>query len=213
MTKMKPLLIDENSQRAESEIREHKNQARLLSELIQHYNRLPHLGEIDTAVEAREFLSDPLGYLNTCIYNQLATGMFSTKVKPEASKIAELYSIPYPAIMQRINGVRPYLRNLDRFAFDEGNRTLVLLPEGEEAIRAACKIYLTNEAEIEEYNKLKTVAESLNEVFLRFCSTGVDINTAAHALPFLRAVPGSKAGENWKLMPDVTFVKKLAKTA
>lgn len=53
--KMKPLLINENAQRAADEIHEHQNRARLMTELVQAYNRLPHLSEIDDAIEARSF--------------------------------------------------------------------------------------------------------------------------------------------------------------
>ena len=122
------LLISEGADRARMELDEHRNRARLMTELIQAYNRLPHLGNIDTAIEARAFLSNPISYLNECIDNQLATGTFTGKIRPDASRVAELYGIPYVPMLQRINMMSPHLRNLDRFGFDEEKIEILLLP-------------------------------------------------------------------------------------
>lgn len=200
MSKMKPLLISDGAERAQREIDEHRNRARLMTELIQAYNRLPHLGDIDTAIEAREFLSNPIIYLNTSIDNQLATGTFTGKVRPEAGKVAELYSIPYVPMLQRINMMSPHLRNLDRFGFDEEARTLVLLPEGEEAIRESCKVWLTNEQEIGLYKNIQSVCDSLNSLCDMFENQAFEKNATASNLNFLKCVP---QGRGWTFVPNV----------
>ena len=207
MSKMKPLLISDGSDRARQQIDEHVNRARLMTELVQAYNRLPHLSKVDDATEAREFLSDPVSYLNESIDNQLATGTFTGKVRPEAAKVAELYSIPYVPMLQRINMMSPHLRNLERFGFDEGSQSLVLLPEGEEAIKEACKIYLTNEREIELYTRIKEVTDQLNELSEMFGLAAVDLNQVPRALNFI-SCEVKKGGKGYELLPAVNRIKE-----
>lgn len=203
--KMKPLLINENAQRAADEIHEHQNRARLMTELVQAYNRLPHLSEIDDAIEAREFLTSPVNYLHESIFNQLGV-TFNGKVKPDVAQLATLFGIPYGAIFQRINTTLPHLKNLDRFGFDEGSKSLVLLPEGEEAIKEACKIYLTNEQEIQLYEKVKGVTDQLNEMGEMFGLAAVDLNQVPRALNFISCVV-KKGGKGYELVPSVDRIK------
>jgi hypothetical protein len=205
MSKMK-LLISDNAQRAADEIHEHQNRARLMTELVQAYNRLPHLSEVDDAIEAREFLSNPVSYLNESINNQLAIGTFPGKIRPGADRVAELYGIPYVQMLQRINMMSPHLKNLDRFGFDEGAKSLVLLPEGEEAIREACKIYLTNEREIQLYEKVKEVTDQLNELGEMFGLAAVDLNQVPRALNFI-SCEVKKGGKGYELLPAVHRIK------
>jgi hypothetical protein len=200
MKKMKPLLISDGADRARLELDEHRNRARLMTELVRAYNRLPHLSDIDTAVEAREFLSDPIDYLNTCIDNQLATGIVIGKIRPDASRVAELYGIPYAPMLQRINMMRPHLRNFDRFGFDESARTVVLLPEGEEAIRELCKVYLTNEQEIELYQTINDACDMLNTLCDKFSIPAHDRNPAAVHLNFMQCMVNGRA---WHFVPNV----------
>jgi len=202
--KMKPLLINENAQRAADEIHEHQNRARLMTELVQAYNRLPHLSEIDDAIEAREFLSCPVNYLHESIFNQLGV-TFNGKVKPDVAQLATLFGIPYGAIFQRINTTLPHLKNLDRFGFDEGSKSLVLLPEGEEAIKEACKIYLTNEQEIQLYEKVKGVTDQLNVFAEMFGLGNIDLNMVPKSLSFISCV--GKKGKGYELVPSVDRIK------
>jgi hypothetical protein len=204
--KMKPLLIDENAQRAATEINEHVNRARLMTELVSHYNRLPHLSEIDDAIEARDFLTSPVSYLNESIFNELGV-TFNGKVKPDVAQLAALFGIPYASIFQRINTSLPHLTNLDRFGFDEGSKSLVLLPEGTEAIREACKIYLTNEQEIQLYEKVKGVTDQLNEMGEMFGLAAVDLNQVPRALNFI-SCEVKKGGKGYELLPAVNRIKE-----
>lgn len=206
MSKMK-LLISDNAQRAADEIHEHQNRARLMTELVQAYNRLPHLSEVDDAIEARDFLSNPVSYLNESINNQLAIGTFTGKIRPGADRVAELYGIPYSPMLQRINMMSPHLKNLSRFGFDEGSKSLVLLPEGEEEIREACKIYLTNEREIELYTRIKEVTDQLNELGEMFGLAAVDLNQVPRALNFI-ACEVKKGGKGYELLPAVHRIKE-----
>ncbi len=203
---MKPLLINENAQRAADEIHEHQNRARLMTELVQAYNRLPHLSEIDDAIEAREFLTSPVNYLHESIFNQLGV-TFNGKVKPDVAQLATLFGIPYGAIFQRINTTLPHLKNLDRFGFDTSLKSLVLLPEGTEAIREACKIYLTNEQEIQLYEKVKGVTDQLNEMGEMFGLAAVDLNQVPRALNFI-SCEVKKGGKGYELLPAVNRIKE-----
>lgn len=205
MSKMKPLLISDNAQRAAAEIQEHQNRARLMTELVQAYNRLPHLSEIDNAIEARDFLTSPVSYLNESIFNELGV-TFNGKVKPDVAQLAALFGIPYASIFQRINTSLPHLRNLDRFGFDEGSKSLVLLPEGEEQIKESCKIYLTREAEIELYQNIQEVCDKLNALSGLFGLGNIDLNQVPRALNFISCV-GKKDGKGYELVPSVDRIK------
>lgn len=204
--KMKPLLINENAQRAADEIHEHQNRARLMTELVQAYNRLPHLSEIDDAIEAREFLTSPVNYLHESIFNQLGV-TFNGKVKPDVAQLATLFGIPYGAIFQRINTTLPHLKNLPFFGFDEGSKSLVLLPEGELQIKENCKIYLTNEREIELYTRIKEVTDQLNELSEMFGLAAVDLNQVPRALNFI-SCEVKKGGKGYELLPAVNRIKE-----
>lgn len=210
MSKMKPLLISDNAQRAAAEIQEHQNRARLMTELVMSYNRLPHLSEIDNATEARDFLTSPVSYLNESIFNELGV-TFNGKVKPDVAQLATLYGIPYASIFQRINTSLPHLRNLDRFGFDEGSQSLVLLPEGEEAIKEACKIYLTREAEIELYERVKGLTDNLNEMCERFEIGAIELNQVPKSLSFV-ACTIKAGGKGYELTPNIdrlrAFIEK-----
>ncbi len=205
MSKMK-LLISDNAQRAADEIHEHQNRARLMTELVQAYNRLPHLSEIDNATEARDFLTSPVSYLNESVFNELGV-TFNGKVKPDVAQLAALFGIPYAPMLQRINMMSPHLKNLDRFGFDEGSRSLILLTEGEAAIREACKIYLTNEREIELYTRIKEVTDQLNELGEMFGLAAVDLNQVPRALNFI-SCEVKKGGKGYELLPAVHRIKE-----
>jgi len=205
MEKMKPLLINEGTDRANQEIQDHKQRARIMTELIQHYNKLPHLSDIEDAIEAREFLADPRTYLNEAIFNELGV-TWSGKVKPVPEAVATMYGIPYGAIFQRIVGALPHLKHLSRFGFDENVGQIYLLPEGEDVIREECRQYLKSEEDIIQYNKLKGVCDQLNELCKEYKLTGMDINTAARTFSFMVAVPG-KPGEGWMLAPNVNLIR------
>lgn len=205
MSKMK-LLISDGSDRARQEINEHVNRARLMTELVQAYNRLPHLSDIDDATEARDFLTSPVSYLNESINNQLAIGTFPGKLRPGADRVAELYGIPYASIFQRINTSLPHLTNLDRFGFDEGSKSLVLLPEGEEQIKESCKVYLTHEAEIELYQNIQEVCDKLNALSGLFGLGNIELNQVPRALNFISCV-GKKGGKGYELVPSVDRIK------
>jgi len=205
MSKMKPLLISDGADRARQEINEHVNRARLMTELVQAYNRLPHLSDIDDATEARDFLTSPVSYLNESIFNELGV-TFNGKVKPDVAQLAALFGIPYASIFQRINTSLPHLTNLDRFGFDEGSKSLVLLPEGEEQIKENCKIYLTNEREIQLYEKVKEVTDQLNELSDLFGLGNIDLNQVPRALNFISCV-GKRGGRGYELVPSVDRIK------
>ena len=207
---MKKVLINLNSDNARQSILEMKNQCRLATELIASYNKMPVVPPIETAGDCLEFLKNPVGFMNEAIINNC--GLTFGKAKPDPAAIAAMFRIPSSGITVRAQGIHLSPTQLSMLGFDEGDKTVFLMAEAEEQIFENAKIYLTNEAEIEEYNRLQEVCDSLNELFTRFNISGSDINSAGHSLPFFKAVPGSKAGEGWKLSPDVTFVKKIAKT-
>ena len=199
------LLISDGAERAQREIDENRNRARLMTELVQAYNHLPHLSEISDAIEAREFLTSPVSYLNESIFNQLGV-TFNGKAQPDVAQLAALFGIPYHAIFQRINTSLPHLRNLDRFGFDEGSKSLVLLPEGEVQIKESCKIYLTREAEIELYQNIQEVCDKLNALSDLFGLGNIDLNQVPRALNFISCV-GKKEGKGYELVPSVDRIK------
>jgi len=103
-------------------------------------------------------------------------------------------------MLQRINMMSPHLRNLDRFGFDEEKIEILLLPEGEEAIRESCKVWLTNEQEIDMYKNIQGVCDKLNSLCDMFGSAAFEKNTAAKQLGFLNCVT---QGRGWIFVPNV----------
>jgi hypothetical protein len=208
---MKKLLINENRDRAESDILNLAQHGKAVADVIKLWNSQRALKPITTTLDLKEFLQDPFEMLDRRILSD--SGVTFGEHKPDPKIVAQMFRIQYDDLVRGISTSRARNLKFELFSFNEGTGEIVLTEQGKEQISEWSKVYLTNPAEIEEFNKLQTVAESLNELFVRFGSNGLDINAAGHALPFLKAVPGSKPGERWKLMPNEAFVKKLAKTA
>lgn len=205
--KTTPILISDGADRANQEIQDHNRRARVMTELIASYNQLPHLGKIDNAVEVKEFLLAPLQYLDESISNELGTGLFSGKIRPAASKIAELYGLNYNGITQRINGALPHLANLTRFGFDEITKTIILLQEGEDEIREKCRQYLTSENEIAAYNKDLQLCGLLNEFCDRYGIGPLEKNQ----LPRYLGLRVEGQGKGYTIKPNLEMIRKLLK--
>lgn len=201
--KITPLLIDNNEQYANQQIVDLKNLARLATELIQTYNKMPVISPIELATDAKEFLLSPIKFFDEMILNNC--GISFGKTKPDPAAIAALYKIPYSGMVARAQGIRLSPEKLSMLAFDEGSLQVIILPETEDLIREKAKIYLTNEEQISRYDRLKKLSDELNAFCLEYHIPGNEINSIARSLPFVSAVPG-KAGQ-WSLGPNLTLIK------
>lgn len=198
------VLISDNSEVANQRITEMRQQATNMTALIQAFNSLPILSNIETAENAKALLTDGIGYLNNAVLND--TG-FKSKATPSLEKVAELYGINYGAIRQKINTARVNVSTIGMFSFDESNLTVELLPDSEEKIREESKLYLSDSEEIAEYDKVKTLCDDLNDYFTRYHLDAISMNQIPSATG-LRCV-GKRPGPGYLLIPNIEMIKKL----
>ncbi len=198
------ILIDDNSQRANQEISELRTMAHQATELIASYNRMPVVGPIELAVDAREFLQNPVAFLDESILNNCGIG-FSGKHKPDPAALAAMYRIPYSAIVARSQGVRLSPDKLALLVFDEGSHEVIVTPEAEDQIREKVKIWLSDPEEIAEYTRLKTVCDTLEQLCADYSLSALDKNQVPKALPFIKCVTN---GQGWILKPAIERMRK-----
>lgn len=200
----KRILIDDNSQRANQEIQELKTMARQATELIASYNRMPVVGPIDLAADAKEFLQNPVAFLDESILNNCGIG-FTGKHKPDPAALAAMYRIPYSGIVTRSQGLRLSSDKLALLSFDEGSHEVIVTPEAEDRIREKVKIWLSDPDEIAEYERLKTVCDTLEQLCTDYSLSARDKNQVPQALPFIKCVP---SGQGWILKPAIELMRK-----
>jgi len=198
------VLISDNSEAANQRISELRQTAASYTTLIAAYNSLPVLTNITTAEQAKDFLTDPIKYLDTAVLTD--TG-FKSRITPNVSKVGELYGINYGQIQQKIVMTRVNTILIPLFSFDESSLKIELMPESEEKIKEESKIYLSDPKEIEEYNKVKQLCENLNSYFTRYHLDAVSMNQIPSATG-LRCV-GKRPGPGYLLIPNIEMIKKL----
>jgi len=204
--KTEKLLVDENKQGAEQRIAELRQTAASYTTLIAAYNALPVLTDITTAEQAKDFLTDPIKYLDTAVLTD--TG-FKSRITPNVSKVGELYGINYGQIQQKIVMTRVNTILIPLFSFDESSLKIELMPESEEKIKEESKIYLSDPKEIEEYNKVKQLCNDLISYFTRYHLDAISMNQIPSATG-LRCV-GKRPGPGYMLIPSVEMIRELNK--
>jgi hypothetical protein len=199
------ILIQEGKQIAEARLSELKQQAIRLTELIKVFNLQPVLRKIETAEEAKAFLTAPLDYFNERIISDCGMTFGSNKPNPE--QVAAIFNIKYGAVVQKINSTRSKPSELQYFSVEEASGKIELMPEAEEAIREQSKIYLSDPEEIEEYLKVNELCKSLNEYCDRYNVNPVNKNMVPAALG-IRCDP---TGQDWIFKPDYRIIQKFLK--
>jgi hypothetical protein len=203
MAKNQKILISENSSGATARISELKQKAVVLTGLIEAYNLQPVLKKITTAEQCKEFLTDPLRYMDQAVLTD--TGFRST-VTPSPLKVAELYGINYSAIQQKISLARIATTPLELFSFNESDCKVELLGSAEEIIREQSKIYLSDPEEIEEYTRVKALTDLLND----YCTRYNVHTTNMHQIPAnlgLRC-DVKESGQGYQFNPDIRVIRK-----
>ncbi len=202
------ILVDENVQYANQRITEMKQLARLATEAIAFYNRQPMLSPIELAVDAKDYLTDPVDFIDSSIWNNC--GIPFTKSRPESSAVAAMFGVNYSGVASKAKALHLTPDKLALLSFDEGSQEVVLTAEGEEKIREQSKLWLTNPEEIAEFERLKGLCDSLNAVCDQYGVSNTERNQIERAVPFISCVP---SGQGWTLKPNLNAIRKHLKTA
>ena len=202
------ILIDENVQYANRLITEMKQLARLATEAIAFYNRQPMLSPIELTVDAKDFLTDPVEFIDSSIWNNC--GIPFTKSRPESSAVAAMFGVNYSGVVTKAKALHLTPDKLALLSFDEGSGEVILPPESETVIREHSKLWLTNPEEIAEYERLKGLCDTLNAVCDRYAVGNTERNQIERAVPFISCVP---AGQGWTLKPNLNAIRTHLKTA
>lgn len=201
---MEKLLINDNVDRANSDIQNLTQHGKAVSETIRFWNSQPALSPLSTAKSVSDFLKDPLDYLDKHVLSD--TGVTFGAHKPDPRMIAQMFRIQYDELVRKISTSQARNLNVDLFTFEPDGCEIVLSAEGKEIVRERARIYLTDPNDIAQYNKLKGISNQLNELCKEFNVGNPEINQISRALPFFVAVPG-KAGEGWSLGPNVNLIR------
>ncbi len=207
---MEKLLINDNKDRAESDILSLNQHGKAVSEVIKLWNTQPALKPITSTKDLQEFLQEPLEMLDRRVLSD--SGVTFGEHKPDPRMIAQMFRVRYDDLVRGISTSRARALKFELYSFNENTGEIALTDQGKEQVREWARVYLTSPAEIEAYQNIQDTCDKMNALCDMYNVSSMDRNAAGHSLPFFKAAPGSKAGEPWRLVPDVTFVKKLAKT-
>src|SRR6056297_2655372 len=95
------ILISENKERADLQIKELNERAERMTALVAFYNSQPVLNKLTTKKEVFKFLENPISYLHKAIIKD--TGVtFSEKAAPAPGQVAKIFNIPYDGITDKI---------------------------------------------------------------------------------------------------------------
>ncbi len=201
---MEKLLINDNADRANSDIQNLTQHGKAVSETIRFWNSQPALSPLSTAKSVSDFLKDPLDYLDKHVLSD--TGVTFGAHKPDPRMIAQMFRIQYDELVRKISTSQARNLNVDLFTFEPDRCEIVLSAEGKEIVRERARIYLTDPDDITQYNRLKGICDQLNGLCKEFNVGNPEINQVSRALPFIVAVPG-KPGEGWMLAPNVNLIR------
>lgn len=201
----KKVLLDARKDLADQAVRDAHRDARVMSELIAYFNSMPVIAPIETAEEAKDFLTRPTPFFEERILRDCGV-TFATGAKPRASTIAQMFEIPHSAFVDKITYTRIKGVKLHLYSFDEATKKIELMPESEAVIREEWALYVEEGAETEELARIQTLADTINEMAPRYKLDGTDLHRVVAALRFFRTVP--KPGGGWMLAPAFEEIKK-----
>jgi hypothetical protein len=201
------ILIQDGKQIAEARLSELKQQAIRLTELIKVFNLQPVLKKIETAEEAKAFLTAPLEYFNEAVLRDC--GMTFGANKPSSEQVANLFNISYGAVAQKINLTRSKPSDLQYFSFEETTGQIELMPEAEEIIREQSKRYLTDSEEIAEYQMVIKLCSDMNQFFERYKIHPSSMNQIPAHMGLKCEV--KESGQGYELRPNVDQIRKYLK--
>jgi len=204
---MEKLLLDERRDEANQAVFDARRNGQIMNELISYYNSMPVLAPISTAVEVKEFFTNPMAFFESRILRDCGI-QFPDGAKPKASVIAEMYQIPHAAFFEKITHTRYKTFNLRYYAFDEGTRQIELLPSAEDMIKDEWKLYVEPGLQQEEYNKIQAIADAINELAPKYRIDGTDLHRVPQALRIFKTAPIGEGQRGWKLVPDFNEIKK-----
>ena len=156
------ILIDDNKKVADRNIESIKAGAIKINELVNYYNSQKVLKPIGNKKEIYSFLKDPIGYLEDAIYRDIAPTV-SEHAKPEVSKVADMFGIPYHDILGVLNNHLVYLTLIDKLSFDIEKSEFYLSGHAEKEIRESYRIYTEDEIQAKIWSLLKTTCKNLTE--------------------------------------------------
>ena len=106
---MKKVLISENKEQAEQHLEWLRKTAKGITALLQSYNDLSILSNIETREQVKEFLDHPGEFLDHAILTE--TGItFSNKAQPLPDQVAGMFGITYSDGLTENGLVAPLLR-------------------------------------------------------------------------------------------------------
>jgi hypothetical protein len=174
-----------------------------MTALVKAFNAMPVLASLTTAEQVKEFLTEPVKYLDQAILKD--TG-FTSKVTPSVSGVAQLYGINYAGMIQKIQGARVNPAEIALFSFDETSFVIELMPASETEIRENSKQWIEDVDEVKEWESVKALCDEMNSYFERY-----QIHPSS-----MNAIPGHmglkcqiKTGtKGWELAPALETIKK-----
>lgn len=199
---MEKLLINENKDRAESDILNLNQHGKAVSETIRFWNSQPALTPLNTAKSVSDFLKDPLGHLDKHVLSD--TGVTFGAHKPDPRMVAQMFRIQYDELVRKISTSQARSLNVDLFTFEPDKCEVVLSEEGKDIVRERARKYLTDPDTIKMYRDIQDVCDKLNALCSTFGIAAFERNAAARQMNFLRC---EVEGKSWRFLPNVERIQ------
>lgn len=159
---MKRVLIKENTALADVHIKELKDKAQKLTELVSFYNEISNLKSITTEKQVKDFLSNPVQYFDNAIINDLEI-TFSKRAALKPEMVAKMVGIDYNSVVNKI--YETGIANLDVMDLNPENLSLNLNEGAIKDIYESSKEYAKDEREAEALLYVRDFCLQLN----KFC--------------------------------------------
>lgn len=138
-----------------------------INELIQTYNNLPGLKNLETEKQVMEFLRDSMHFLDNSISTELRLTISPAAIRPRASEVAKLFGIDYYSFNRKVEAT-PGLKLLQHFKWNIATKKLEIPPSEIQNIKESYFEYTESDEEVKEVRQIRQFCTLLNKHVKRY---------------------------------------------
>jgi len=196
------LLVDNKTQLANDSINRLRRKAKVMLDLIDNYHSIKLLPKLTSVEDIREFLQSPLEVLERNLLSESKLTISGKQVNFEA--VLRFYSIDLTQFKQLVIGSREPLEYYTISIFEEtGN---VDISVNEKYVQDKCKLYLSNQDEICEYQYIDDLCKRITEFAHKYNYHNTCLNATAKYFDLNFVV--DEVTKKWTLKPNLSKIKQ-----
>ena len=200
---MKKLLIDNRDEISSSEIYRLKKKSGSMIALVDNYNSLDILESLNSEKSIRQFLKEPLQYLETHLLSE--PGLLIAKKQPSFDTILRFYQIDLTEFKRLVIDSR---ENLDYFIINISEEGNITIAPDETKLKEKAKLYLTSPAEIAEWESQQQFCDSITDYCLNKMKMHPSILNSISKLLDFDMTTRQFGGKGWYLSPKIEKVRQ-----